>query len=456
MESHPEGNTIAFWVPGGYVARKFRPGDLAKVFPPGPCRRIDQPTSPLLEAVRASTRGKPPVSFAEAIKLASAEDAEPKAKSDSAGEPTTEAPADDKAQVRPAGWRPRSVLAFPWIGADDALGPQLGVVSVPLMDHMQNETVRATFLVGVNSRFPNTDVRVISNRFLPTLSVAVFRQQTYNGIIAEQPGSDLYDLSYLDEKGVRLDTDTSWDWSKDGSASVVELQTGIKRSELKPYLGPERATTGVLTEISAGLARSTRYRWRRLVISQGVSGRLAPGGLNKTFDYNALAAQAGASFDPGILKSRLGFGIEGARTRGKARRELQEVYRPLKTFVPGSGGGLQQNSFPFTGEGWLFAGRYGDSQARVKADWTLPLVEDFEKLLWIFYVDRLDFTAFLNYGGAWRGSAPPAGRLVGAHGYNLDLQLDNKGVRFNVGGGIGQVFSKPLESYLTLGFDALF
>ena len=108
----------------------------------------------------------------------------------------------------------------------------------------------------------------------------------------------------------------------------------------------------------------------------------------------------------------------------------------------------------------MFAGRYGDTQGRLKADWTVPLVEDFEKLLWIFYVDRLDFSAFLNYGGAWNSSAhgaiPPAGRLFGAHGYNLDLQLDNKGVRFNLGCGVGQVFEKPWEAYLTAGFDALF
>ncbi|MCX6125783.1 MAG: hypothetical protein NTV34_13705, partial [Proteobacteria bacterium] len=46
-------------------------------------------------------------------------------------------------------WRGRPIFAFPWVGADDALGPQIGMVSVPLMDHMQNETVRATALLGL-------------------------------------------------------------------------------------------------------------------------------------------------------------------------------------------------------------------------------------------------------------------------------------------------------------------
>ena len=43
-----------------------------------------------------------------------------------------------------------------------------------------------------------------------------------------------------------------------------------------------------------------------------------------------------------------------------------------------------------------------------------------------------------------------------AHGYDLDLQLENKGVRFNTGLGVGQVVGRAFEVYLTSGFDALF
>ncbi len=71
-------------------------------------------------------------------------------------------------------------------------------------------------------------------------------------------------------------------------------------------------------------------------------------------------------------------------------------------------------------------------------------------------MERLDFTAFYNYGGAWYGDAPSTGRLISAHGYNLDLQLENKGVRFNVGMGTGQVFDYAWDIYATAGFDALF
>lgn len=458
-EPHAAGNTMAFWVPDGYVARLFRPGELARTFPGAPCASFDLPTSPLLEAVRASARGETALGFDDALKRTRTTQTTLSQRDDAAGEKiVTPAP---NSEIRDAQWRPRSVLAFPWIGADDALGPQFGVVSVPLMDHMQNETVRATFLVGANSRYPNTDLRLISNRFHPTLSLAAFRQQTYNGIMRRSgignAEDDVYDLSYLDEQGARFDIGTRWDWlGQDGHDSGLLFEAGVKRSLLRPYLGPQRAKAGALTELNLGVTHYSIRPWRNLTFTQAISTRVAPDAANDVFDYNAISASTAMAIEPGVLRSRLGLGLEGSRTRGKSRRELQEVYRPLKTFVPGSGGGLNQNSFPVTGEGWLFAGLYGDSQARVKADWTMPLVADFEKLIWIFYVDRLDFTAFLNYGGAWRGSTPASDRLVGAHGYNLDLQLDNKGVRFNVGGGIGQVFERPWESYLTLGFDALF
>ena len=68
------------------------------------------------------------------------------------------------------------------------------------------------------------------------------------------------------------------------------------------------------------------------------------------------------------------------------------------------------------------------------------------------------FSAFYNYGAAWVGKEPRVGwnKLIRAHGYSVDLQLDNKGVRFNFGGGVGQVVSRPFQAYLTTGFDAIF
>jgi hypothetical protein len=195
--------------------------------------------------------------------------------------------------------------------------------------------------------------------------------------------------------------------------------------------------------------------------SNYLSGRIAPAALNENFDYNQVGFGSTISRTIGPLwATRLSLGIEGSRTRGPKRRELQEVYRPLKTFVPGSGGGYNQNSFPLAGEagGGLFSPVFADTQGRVKVNTTTPLVSDLDTLLWILYLERLDFSMFYNYGAAWNGAEPRRGwdKLIRAHGYALDLQLENKGVRFNLGVGAGQVVGQAFEVYLTTGFDALF
>jgi hypothetical protein len=352
----------------------------------------------------------------------------------------------------PSKWRQRPLFLFPWIGADDALGSQIGIVTVPLMDHLQNETVRATLLYGTASRFPYQDVSVTSTRFLPTITLTAFRQQTYNGRFIRRVTEEIVN-GYYDEKGVRLESEYGFK-TLGGTAS---LGTGIKYSHLKPYLGPTTIRKGLLAEPVADL--SLFHSFGRFGLNSSISGRVAPESLNEEFDYNQVGASTNLSLSTGLLASKFSLGVEGSRTRGKKMRELKEVYRPLKTYIPGSGGGFNQNSFPITGDGsGLFSPVFGDTQARAKANWTFPIIREFDKLLWILYLERLDFTAFFNYGGAWTGPEPRRGwdKLIRAHGYTVDLQLENKGVRFNLGLGAGQVLGKDPELYLTTGFDALF
>ncbi len=351
-----------------------------------------------------------------------------------------------------AKWRGRPLFIFPWIGGDDALGPQLGIVSVPLMDNMQNETVRVTALYGVNSRFPYQEMALTSTRFAPTLNLALYRQQTYNGRFLDSDGVSIVN-GYLDEKGARLESD----YGGHALGGRTSFGLAVKYAHLKPYLGPYRVRRGFLAE--PGLSLAIAHSLGDVSFFNQISARAAPEAMNEDFDYNQVGGSTSVSTALPLM-SRLTLGLEGSRTRGKKRRELKEVYRPLKTFIPGSGGGYNQNSFPVTGDGstGLFAPVFGDTQGRAKANWTVPLIADFDKWIWLVYLERLDFTAFYNYGGAWNGTEPRSGfdDLIRAHGYNLDLQLENKGVRFNLGAGAGQVIEEDFEVYLTTGFDALF
>src|SRR5690606_35743242 len=114
--------------------------------------------------------------------------------------------------------------------------------------------------------------------------------------------------------------------------------TGMKYAHLKPYLGPYNVRRGFLFEPAAH--GSIFHSFGSFGWTNSVSGRVAPEALNEDFDYNQLGASTNLSVSTGFLASRFSLGLEGSRTRGKKRRELKEVYRPLKTYIPGSGGGF--------------------------------------------------------------------------------------------------------------------
>ena len=352
---------------------------------------------------------------------------------------------------KPAEYRARPLFAFPWIGANDAYGPQIGVVSVPLMDHLQNETVRATFLVGIMSRFPNIDLSLTSTRWLPTINFSLFKQQTFNGLLSS---GTVRKVQYMDEKGARLESGLGFRLL----GGFASTGLAVKYAHLKPIIGFSNGIRrGFLVEPAASFGLF--HSFGRLSLSNQISGRVAPAAFNTNFDYN----QIGASSTLGMslpAAARLSLGVEASRTRGKKMRELQEYYLPLRTFIPGSGGGYNQNSFPLgNANSGLFSPIQANTQGRFKADYNMPLLKDIDKAWWLLYLQRLDFTAFYNYGAAWNGSRPRRGwdKLLGAHGYSLDLRMENKGVHFNMGLGAGKVVGrKNFQPYATAGFDALF
>ena len=351
-----------------------------------------------------------------------------------------------------AKWRGRPVFAFPWIGGDDAYGTQLGIISVPLMDHMQNESIRLSLLMGVESRYPDQELSLLSTRFTPDLNLTVFRHQTYNSRFVRRATGE-YVNAYYDEKGAKFSLSHSFKILN----QVFYTSGGLKYSYMSPYIGPQSpiVAKGFKGETFASLG--TSYKLGDYLISNAINGKVVPKSWNENFDYDQLAASV-TVVRKLPLNSTVSVGLEGSRTRGDKPLALREVYRPLKTFVPGSGGGINQTNFALTADEGLFSPLFGDTQGRFKTNISTPLIENVDKLWYVIYVERLDISAFYNYGGAWIGDSPRAGwdDLLSSHGVNLDLQFDNKGVRFNSGTGIGKVAGNNYQAYLKFGFDALF
>ncbi len=418
----------------------------SKIIPATPCKHLSTRTSPLLETIRANK----PLTLSEAMKASDIWSEEIKSNADEKSAISNEISSSieqsttTKATSRPARWRGRPVFAFPWIGADDPIGPQIGIISVPLMDELQNDTLRLTMLYGAASRFPYQDVTIYTNRFAPTWSASAFRSQIYNGRFKGQIYS-----SYLEEAGGHLDGFYSQNWKN----ISLDYSWGIKGSHLKPYIGRARRV-GHLNELYGSFSIGTNST-DPIYAGAAIRSRVASPAMNNVYHYDILAANATTGTKIG--KGKLELGLEGSRTRGPKRRDLQEMYTPLKTLIPGSGAGYNQSNFAITEDYGLFSPIFGENQARAKVLANYPLINDIDKFIAILYLDRLDVSGFYNYGGAWRHKdSPDASDLISAHGYNLDLFLDNKGVHFNVGLGIGQVVHEPWQAYWTFGFDALF
>ncbi|MBM4252037.1 MAG: hypothetical protein FJ146_08710 [Deltaproteobacteria bacterium] len=432
--------------------RKVKPSELKVV----PCTLPTGQMSPLQFAMLQ----KGPLDLATALQGASiwrtpSLEENTKALAEASASPTTDKAVQPETgtdnSIKPAAYRARPVFMFPWIGANDAYGPQFGVVSVPLMDHMQNETVQASFLYGLFSNFPNTDISLTSTRWRPTLNVSAFRQHTFNGILSN---GQVTRVQYMDEIGSRFQGAYGmrlWD-------GVASVSFGLKYSHLRPIIGfTSGIRQGYLVEPSASFAWFRSFG--RMSLSAQVSGRVAPALFNRQFDYNQLGGSVTAGFTM-PRSGRLSLGIDGSRTRGKKMRELREYYLPLRTFIPGSGGGYNQNSFALSqANSGLFTPIQSNSQGRIKADYTVPIITDINKSWWLLYFEQLNLTAFYNYGAGWNGARPRRGwdKLLAAHGYALDLHLENKGVNVNLGIGAGKVVQRPdFQPYLTAGFDALF
>lgn len=351
---------------------------------------------------------------------------------------------------QPAEWKPRPILALPWIGANDALGYQLGVISVPLMDHMQNETVYASLLYGMQSQYPNTEITVISSRFWPQLSLSAYRRQVWNGTF--KLSNDDIVSSYIDEKGTRLAMYLTayFPWMN------VSLMGGLITAKRDPYIGPTTvASKGTLVEPFASL--NFMGRVHKLSWLLGFDAFVAPASWNKHYDFNSLGVRMDVKQRLGLLDSTLGFNGEAARTRGDLFKTpfLKQAYFPIKTFVAGTGSKYTKNSYPFIGSGKLLRGELGDTKARAELNWTFPVIKDWDKLTWILYFYELRFSTFVNYGGAWYQSERPKDRMFVSHGHSLDMYFDNKGVQFNLGLGLGQSVPGPGQIYLNAGFDMM-
>ena len=426
---------LALYHPDGHVL--VRPTTTELERSSSPCRTFSGHSSPLLYALQQQNVPSLPQALAH---YESGVNTQP-------AQLDTEIAATREIEATPPDGGGRPLFAFPTLGAGDIDGWQIGIISVPLMDWLQNEMLVANLMYGLTSRYPAIDLTLTSTRWQPTLQLSVFKRQAYNG----RDGEGV--VSYYDEVGAR-GTAVKSIYLRSTQLSFT-LGIGSARLRLYRYAGKETLPQGAASHLALGIAwlgGSQTQSWQLRVW-----GMSYPPLLNEVFDYYRLGLEANWSLTLPWLASELISGAEVLATRGAQRRNLQEIYQVLQTWNAGHNSGINSVSMPIVSNGGLFSFRYGDTKARARLAWVVPLIEAVDKLVWIFHAERLDFSAFCNYGGTWyEQDGPQWEDFVFAHGYSVDLFLNNKGVKFNLGFGVGQVLQQPVEVYGNFGFSSLF
>ena len=447
--SQQEQLVVALYHPDGHVLVRPSAQDITRSS--SPCRMFSGHSSPLLYALQQKQR--PSLAQAFAQYEAGSNTQLMAAPENSAAAHRVEGAKDKrglesehhevKATAPDKGVRP--LFAFPTLGAMDVQSLQFGVISVPLMDWLQNEMLVANLMYGLASRYPAIDLTLTSTRFHPTLQASLFKRQRYNGKDSE--GQSLY----YDEVGMRgtavktLYLRTTW----------LSFTLGLGSMRLQRYRGHDALPQGVASHLALGISwggSGEQQAWKIRTWSM-----FYPSLINRVFDYQRFGLEASWSLALPWLNSELVSSIETSATTGAKRRNLQELYQVLQTWSPAYSSAISSViSLPIVSGGGLFSYRLGDTQARSRMAWIVPLIAKFDRLWWIFYAEKLNFTAFCNYGGAWhRKDSLHSSDLVFAHGYSIDLHLNNKGVQFNLGLGAGQVWHEPLEIYANFGFSSV-
>jgi len=362
--------------------------------------------------------------------------------------------------AKKAGYRLKHGATSPWVGADPE-GISIGVLSMPLMEFSQNEEMRLSALWGLTSKFPDVDLAIRSTRFWPLWIINARKNIAFNGIFAarDSDGNQQLFSSFYDSFSAGISAGLPW-------RPLANLSTTLSYRfyDRSFYNNVDLQTRGGFNHgknHEFGISTSHSARLGRLGLSTSANFVFSPDKLNKDLIYNNLSLAQTVSL-PRVWRLTSSLGWEFARSRGSKQPLLKQLYRPLKTFVAGEGAGFNnfhleaQDLFEKIPAGALFSARYGENQGRAKFNLSLPIVKHMDKLLYIFYLQRIDFSHFLNFGGAWSGESLdiPFDNFEWAHGHSLDMQFEAKGLQFSLGIGAGRALSSEnYDYYMSFSFD---
>ncbi len=402
-------------------------------------------------------------------------------------------PKQEDADYRHSHW-----FSYPLVVPPPLDNWSIGLVSVPFNEEMERQRVQIFGFYNPFTHAVSGSASYINNRVFDGFSLSVFSQERFNGSYRllecessddESCGSlstsDSYGgrrrYSYLREEGIGLGTFHRF------LPSAFTLATRFNVFRVRPLfgndslffgeknaaLGPQQGTVGqvgadigMLLFEAAFYDRGTRtggryVDWRTSLTlsadkfrSLGVA-RTGEGDVTGGLDYQSLGSAAASSVSYRNHSVTLRGSL--ASTRGARTFNLRQVFQPYRTYLLGSGSGLNQINFPLAGDGSLFNRRSGTSTYRTTVDYNFPLVDELDTNLAIFYFETLRGEFVVGRGGITEESSLTGFRHVDSASVATRLTIDVKGVQIYPSLAYGKIIGDPGWALFTeLAFSQFF
>lgn len=374
-------------------------------------------------------------------------------------------PTQENADYRHSHW-----FSYPLVVPPPFDNWSIGLVSVPFNDEMERQRVQ---IFGFYNPFTNAvsgSVSYINNRVFDGFSLNLFSQERFNGYYRLLGCDEVDDescrflstsdsvggrrrVSYLREEGVGLATFHRF------LPSSFSLSTRLNVFRVRPLfgddspffgdkngaLGPQNGVVGqvggdlgfVLFEkafYDRGSRTGGRYvNWRNSMAlsadkyrSLGTA-RTGEGDETGGLDYQSYGSQVASSVS--YRNHGLTFRGSLSSTRGARTFNLREVFQPYRTYLLGSGSGLNQINYPLAGDNALFSRRAGTSAYRTTLDYNFPIVDELDTNLAIFYFETLRGEFVVGRGGITERLNLTGFRNVDSASVATRLTIDVKGVQ---------------------------
>jgi hypothetical protein len=360
-------------------------------------------------------------------------------------------------------------FTYPWASPSIPLmsGLNLGLASVPFQDEMERQSLRLFAQYNMPSGIYSLNASYLNNRWFEGFVFDLFSQARFNGYyywnksakkdstwkLSRYPaenGTSFRWENYLREDGVQVSTvHKLW-------PSSVVLAPFIKVASIEPagpipdkrevaFLGAQNLMLGTVGfSLSSSLGERAFYAGNieeigepyLLWSNRGALYAEANRTFGKAYDYLGnespsvsferyrLNVSSTLSYDEQSLALRGALGL----TTGSHPFNFREYYEPYKTYLLGSGSGLNNLNY-FIVSNQVFGRLVGTHSFGTSLAYAFPLVSEVDKQLSILYFSTLRGEAVVNYGGVSRDESFRDIRSIAAASFAARATLDIKGVQ---------------------------